>query len=95
MNIDDQIVQCQKDIEALKQNLVALEKEKNTYVPRHGDMGWYYGNKNDPVVWCENHDGKGLMIINHSGVCDGRRATHYASSFIFSGKNVFDMLKGM
>lgn len=93
VNVDEKIVQCKKDIEALKQNLVALEKEKNTYVPRNGDYGYERMHPTEFLMVVRNTENK-WRYISDSG---GRMLSIdiLPSQFVCVG-NIFDnMKKGM
>lgn len=65
MDIEERLAQNKKDIEALeveKRKLEAeLEKQKE---PQHGDFGYFYGSKADPIVYLRTDDTK-IRAYNH------------------------------
>jgi len=58
----------------------------------HGDYGFYYGTKTDPVVIYKDCDSDTFKVLNDSFRCDFTLSDDSLESFVRVG-NIFDDLK--
>jgi len=92
---ETKLEQNKRDIEALLQEQVKLKKELKEQVPeiRHGDYGYWYGYKFDPVIFEQKYYQGALRITNKSTRLNYDISDENKRKFVKVG-NLFDDLKG-
>ena len=88
MDLQSRLVQCRLDKAAIaKQEQEILEAMKPKL--RHGDYGYYHGDKNDPCVVYKEESS--FRAINHRIKCDFTFSQQDIDNFVVVGNFIDDL----